>query len=53
VSLDNLMTFSFIKEAVAEDRLRLFGWYFDIENGELLQYDPEMGYFHDLYFDWQ
>ena len=53
VSLDNLMTFVFIKEAVASGRLRLFGWYFDIENGELLQYDPEKGYFHDLYFDWQ
>ncbi len=39
VSLDNLMTFSWIRERVEQDRLTLHGWYFDIERGELLGYD--------------
>ena len=52
VSLDNLMTFPFVKQRVEDGRLRLFGWYFDIENGELLQYDPEKHHFHDL-FEWE
>ena len=51
VSLNNLMTFPFIKERVETGHLRLFGWYFDIDNGELMQYDPEHGHFHDLYSD--
>jgi carbonic anhydrase len=53
VSLENLLTFPFIKEAVEAGRLRLFGWYFDLENGELLQYDPEKHHFYDLCFDWE
>jgi carbonic anhydrase len=39
VSLENLMTFSWIRERVEQDRLTLHGWYFDIEHGELLGYD--------------
>lgn len=51
VSLDHLMTFPFVKEHVDKEALQLFGWYFDLENGELMQYDPERRRFHDLYFD--
>jgi carbonic anhydrase len=39
VSLDNLMTFSWIRERVEQGKLALHGWYFDIERGELLGYD--------------
>jgi len=39
VSLNNLMTFSWIRERVEQGRLTLHGWYFDIEHGELLGYD--------------
>lgn len=39
VSLNNLMTFSWIRERVEQGRLALHGWYFDIERGELLGYD--------------
>jgi carbonic anhydrase len=39
-SLENLMTFSWIRERVEQGRLALHGWYFDIEQGELLGYDP-------------
>ncbi len=39
VSLDNLMTFSWVRERVEAGRLALHGWYFDIEHGQLLRYD--------------
>lgn len=41
VSLKNLMSFPSIHQAVAEGRLQLHGWYFDIPNGKILGYDPE------------
>jgi carbonic anhydrase len=39
VSLRNLMTFAWVRERVEQKRLTLHGWYFDIEHGQLLQYD--------------
>lgn len=39
VSLNNLMTFPWIRERVEHGELTLYGWYFDIECGELLSYD--------------
>ncbi|MBK8183867.1 MAG: carbonic anhydrase [Candidatus Competibacteraceae bacterium] len=41
VSLTNLMTFPFIRQRVEAGSLRLYGWYYDLENGELMQYDPD------------
>lgn len=40
VSLDNLLTFPWILERVAQKKLALHGWYFDMARGELLRYDP-------------
>jgi carbonic anhydrase len=48
VSLDNLMTFSWIRERVEQGRLALHGWYFDIERGELLGYNLAAGRFETL-----
>lgn len=39
VSLGNLMTFPWIRERVESGKLTLHGWYFDIEQGQLLRYD--------------
>lgn len=39
-SLENLMTFEWISASVATGKLELHGWYFDIEHGQLLSYDP-------------
>lgn len=50
VSLTNLMTFPFIHQRVEEGSLKLYGWYYDLENGELMQYDPEKDRFYDSYF---
>lgn len=52
VSLENLMTFDFVRTRVEAGTLKLYGWYFDIENGELMQYDTEARRFHDLYLGW-
>ena len=40
VSLENLMTFPFVRDAVADDRLTLHGLWNNIGAGELEQYDP-------------
>jgi carbonic anhydrase len=39
-SLNNLMTFDWVRSRVEAGTLTLHGWYFDIEHGELLRYDP-------------
>lgn len=45
VSLGNLMTFPWIAKAVNEGILELHGWYFDLQSGHLLRYDPKTGLF--------
>jgi carbonic anhydrase len=40
ISLENLMTFTWIRERIELGELALHGWYFDIESGELLGYNP-------------
>ena len=39
VSLNNLKTFPWISNRVEQRSLKLHGWYFDIEQGQLLGYD--------------
>ncbi|MBQ4615681.1 MAG: carbonic anhydrase [Mailhella sp.] len=48
LSLENLLTFPWVKEAVEEGRLALHGWYFDLQSGELLEYDEKTQTFHAL-----
>lgn len=44
-SLNNLISFPWIKKAVEEGKLSLHGWYFDLEAGELLAYSKRAGAF--------
>ena len=44
VSLENLMTFPFVREAVEDDRLTLHGLWTSIGEGELEQYLPNAGF---------
>lgn len=44
-SLNNLMTFPWVRDAVQGGRLSLHGWYFDIDRGELLAYSDRAGQF--------
>ncbi len=48
VSLDNLLTFPWILERVAQRKLALHGWYFDMQYGELLRYNPNSKRFESL-----
>jgi carbonic anhydrase len=48
VSLNNLMTFPFVKEAVEREELSLHGLWNDIGNGDLLGYDPKTGTFEPV-----
>ncbi len=47
-SLDNLMTFEWIRDRVERGSLALHGWYFDMENGQLLGYDATTRTFETL-----
>lgn len=48
VSLQNLHTFPWITERVQAGSLTLHGWYFDIEQGQLLGYEEETRQFVQL-----
>ena len=41
LSLDNLLSFPWIRERVEAGTMALHGWYFDIDAGELLGYSPK------------
>jgi carbonic anhydrase len=41
VQLDNVKTHEYVRRAVAEGRLTLHGWYYDILTGQIEQYDEE------------
>ncbi|SRR6266481_46959 len=48
VSLANLQTFPWIAQRVAQGTLTLHGWYFDIEQGQLLGYSSHTRQFEAL-----
>lgn len=48
VSLNNLMTFPWVRERVESGALTLHGWYFDIALGQLLRYDTTTARFEAL-----
>jgi carbonic anhydrase len=48
VSLQNLMTFPWIRDAVEAKEIDLHGWHLDITSGRMLHYDPENGRFEDI-----
>ena len=47
-TLENLMTFPWIRERVERGKLELHGWYFDIDAGDLLGYSPQHNHFVSL-----
>jgi len=48
VSLQNLQTFPWINQRVEQGKLMLHGWYFDIQQGQLMGYDTTAGKFAKL-----
>lgn len=47
-SLQNAMSFDFIKKRHDEGTLKVLGWYFDIKTGKMFQYDGSSDSFVDL-----
>ena len=47
-SLNNLMTFPWISEAVNAGKITLHGWYFDMTHGQMLSLDFSNGEFKDI-----
>lgn len=47
-SLENLKTFPFVREAIAQRGLMLLGIYFDLESGRLLEYNEETKGFQNI-----
>ena len=47
-SLDNLRTFPFVQVAIEERGLNLIGAYFDLEKGEISEYEPESSSFKTI-----
>jgi len=48
VSLENLLSYPWIRDRVQAGKLALHGWYFDMTSGELLQYQRDSGKFQVL-----
>jgi len=48
VSLTNLMSFPWLKKKVEAGELFLHGWYFNLEAGEILAWNPDTGLFELL-----
>ena len=48
LSMENLMTFPWIRERVEAGELKIHGWYFNLEHGELFDYDSEAEEFRPL-----
>jgi len=48
ISLDNLLSFPWIRDRVDNHNLQLHGWYFDLDHGDLLAYSSESASFDSL-----
>ena len=46
--LDNLMTYDLVATGVAEGRIAVHGWLYDMEKGEIQAYDPKSGSWRGL-----
>jgi carbonic anhydrase len=46
--LDNLMTYEIVAQGVAEGRIGVHGWLYDMELGEIQAYDPKTGAWRGL-----
>ncbi|VAX03480.1 Carbonic anhydrase, beta class [hydrothermal vent metagenome] len=48
ISLKNLVTFPWVKEAMTQDRLKIHAWHYDIGEGRLLEYNETSEKFKEL-----
>ncbi|MFZ9470124.1 MAG: carbonic anhydrase [Rickettsiales bacterium] len=45
ISLNNLLTYPYIKEKVGKNKLKILGWQFDVETGDISAFNPATGVF--------
>ncbi len=48
VSIKNLLSYPWVENRLAQDKLKIYGMHFNIENGELLSFDPQTRYFESV-----
>lgn len=48
ISLDNLNSFPWLKQNIEKGTLQIHGWYFDLDHGDLLRFDPPSHRFESL-----
>lgn len=48
ISLNNLLTYPYIKERIAKNKIKIFGWQFDIQSGEISAFNPQNGTFETI-----
>lgn len=48
ISMENLMSFPFIQARLQKQDLKIYGWYFEIEEGRMLQFDYEQRKFLEI-----
>lgn len=48
VSVKNLLTFPFILERIEDETLKIYGWHFNIENGQLEGFNPVTKFFDPI-----
>jgi carbonic anhydrase len=45
ISLNNLLTYPYIKERLSKNKIKIFGWQFDVETGDIMAFNPQSGSF--------
>lgn len=45
ISLNNLLTYPYIKERLSKNKIKIFGWQFDVETGNIMAFNPQNGSF--------
>lgn len=48
VSMRNLLTYPYIAKKMSEDQLNIYGWHFNIEDGNIMAFDPDTGFFEPI-----
>ena len=45
ISLNNLLSYPYIKERLSKNKLKIFGWQFDVETGDIYAFNTQNGTF--------
>lgn len=48
ISMRNLLSYPYIKKRMAENKLNIFGWHFNIESGEIMAFNPDSKFFEPI-----